>query len=631
MAEKLTNRTALTTPASGDLLHIVDISDTTDSPQGSSKKITFANLAAGITPIAAALTKTDDTNVTLTLGGSPSSALLAATSLTLGWTGTLADARIASAATWNAKESALTFSTGLTRTVNTITIDGTVVTLTGSQALSNKTGLISQWTNDSNYVTASTLASWAGTTNVTTLGTITTGTWSATAISKAKGGTGVDISSAALVLGTSSSAVGKLTLANATNGFTQSFQGTVVSADITYNLPTTAPTAGQVLQSTAPSAGVATLSWATASSGITVGTTTITSGTSTRIPFNDGGVYGEDADLTWDKTNNILNIGVATGTSTTNGINIGGSQFLRTNETGLLVGKGGSINGYSVGIGGNGLTIGANSISIGFFCGTGDNSLGMGYATGFNNRAAYQVMLGQQINSSNASTIVIGISQAGSNFTTATHQGILGIPETNGYIDNWYFNGVTHTAPYSVILNASGFSGTNGAGASFTISGGKGTGTGAAGDVVLQTSVKGASGTTLQSLGDSVRIIGKYVDLTESSATAFATVTVPTSGSAIGGFVHYTIEANDGTDYQSLSGYFPYSIVNKAGALTVSIGTETQTNAVSSGTLTATASITATGITASFKLNAVSSLTQTVLRCNSQVFKNFGSGVIASA
>lgn len=39
---------------------------------------------------AAALTKTDDTNVTLTLGGSPTAALLAATSLTLGWTGQLA-------------------------------------------------------------------------------------------------------------------------------------------------------------------------------------------------------------------------------------------------------------------------------------------------------------------------------------------------------------------------------------------------------------------------------------------------------------------------------------------------------------------------------------------------------------
>jgi hypothetical protein len=52
----------------------------------------------GLTPTiavtSAALTKTDDTNVTLTLGGSPTTALLAATSLTLGWTGTLAAARL---------------------------------------------------------------------------------------------------------------------------------------------------------------------------------------------------------------------------------------------------------------------------------------------------------------------------------------------------------------------------------------------------------------------------------------------------------------------------------------------------------------------------------------------------------
>lgn len=42
----------------------------------------------------AALTKADDANVTLTLGGSPSAALLAAVSLTLGWTGTLAAGRL---------------------------------------------------------------------------------------------------------------------------------------------------------------------------------------------------------------------------------------------------------------------------------------------------------------------------------------------------------------------------------------------------------------------------------------------------------------------------------------------------------------------------------------------------------
>ena len=41
----------------------------------------------------AALTKTDDTNVTLTLGGTPATALLRAASITVGWTGTLSIAR----------------------------------------------------------------------------------------------------------------------------------------------------------------------------------------------------------------------------------------------------------------------------------------------------------------------------------------------------------------------------------------------------------------------------------------------------------------------------------------------------------------------------------------------------------
>jgi hypothetical protein len=68
-------------------------------------------IPVGSTVTPAALTKTDDTNVTLTLGGSPSTALLQATSLTLGWTGTLADSRIASATTWNAKQNAITTGT----------------------------------------------------------------------------------------------------------------------------------------------------------------------------------------------------------------------------------------------------------------------------------------------------------------------------------------------------------------------------------------------------------------------------------------------------------------------------------------------------------------------------------------
>lgn len=68
-AGTLTGNTAVTFPTSGTLA-------------------TTSQLA---TP--AALTKVDDTNVTLTLGGTPTTALLQATSLTLGWSGLLAVAR----------------------------------------------------------------------------------------------------------------------------------------------------------------------------------------------------------------------------------------------------------------------------------------------------------------------------------------------------------------------------------------------------------------------------------------------------------------------------------------------------------------------------------------------------------
>jgi hypothetical protein len=63
--------------------------------------------------------------------------------------GTLADARIASAAAWNAKENALTFSTGLTRTTNTITVNADA-------------GLPSQTGNSGKYLTTNgTTSSWA--------------------------------------------------------------------------------------------------------------------------------------------------------------------------------------------------------------------------------------------------------------------------------------------------------------------------------------------------------------------------------------------------------------------------------------------------------------------------------------
>lgn len=78
------------------------------------------------------LTKTDDTNITLTLGGSPTTALVNAASMTLGWTGTLADSRITSSGNWNSayndKVNSLAVTGDATKTITLTQQDGGTVT-----------------------------------------------------------------------------------------------------------------------------------------------------------------------------------------------------------------------------------------------------------------------------------------------------------------------------------------------------------------------------------------------------------------------------------------------------------------------------------------------------------------------
>lgn len=107
-------------------------SSSTTLPSG----LTIPGYQATITP--AALTKVDDTNVTMTLGGTPSTALLQAASMTLGWTGTLAVARGGSGrgtATAYAVLCGGTTSTGAHQSVASVGTAGQVLTSNGAGAL----------------------------------------------------------------------------------------------------------------------------------------------------------------------------------------------------------------------------------------------------------------------------------------------------------------------------------------------------------------------------------------------------------------------------------------------------------------------------------------------------------------
>lgn len=132
--------------------------------------ITVGTIPASDIASGTALTKTDDTNVTLTLGGAPTTALLTASSLTLGWTGTLAAARLNS----NVVQ-AITNDTNVTGSITaqnlTLGWIGTLGPARGGTGVANNAS--STLTISGNFATTLTVS---GTTGITlpTSGTLST-------------------------------------------------------------------------------------------------------------------------------------------------------------------------------------------------------------------------------------------------------------------------------------------------------------------------------------------------------------------------------------------------------------------------------------------------------------------------
>jgi len=85
--------TGLTSYTAGDLLFYATGTTLNKLAIGASGRYLSSSGTAPQWSAPAALTETDDTNVTMTLGGNPSTALLSAVSMTLGWTGQLAVSR----------------------------------------------------------------------------------------------------------------------------------------------------------------------------------------------------------------------------------------------------------------------------------------------------------------------------------------------------------------------------------------------------------------------------------------------------------------------------------------------------------------------------------------------------------
>lgn len=135
-------------------------------------------------------------------------------------------------------------------------------------------------------------------------------------------------------------------------------------------------------------------------------------------------------------------------------------------------------------------------------------------------------------------------------------------------------------------------------------------------------------GSTDLNIGNRIYTKAATRTLTESSATGVIDIAL-TAGKVAGGRVLYTVEANDATDYQAVTGHCGFSVVNKGGTLTPVLSPITEATAVSAGTLTVTPTL-ATGTNkVTFSLNAVSSLTQTTLRVKWQLMHDGNAAITA--
>ena len=153
---------------------------------------------------------------------------------------------------------------------------------------------------------------------------------------------------------------------------------------------------------------------------------------------------------------------------------------------------------------GNGANATGNYACVFGHSATGDT---MAVATGYGTRAAENsVVIGHFGGQFGFHQQCVLFGQSAS--STTTNQFVAGSQYAR--IDNVYFGeGVTNATPTAYTINGTGGSGTDIAGAGFSLAGGIGTGTGAGGPVELKTASAGSSGSTANTLTTRIKIDGE--------------------------------------------------------------------------------------------------------------------------
>lgn len=215
----------------------------------------------------------------------------------------------------------------------------------------------------------------------------------------------------------------------------------------------------------------------------------------------------------------VISSGVAIGAGATTGSSSGstaiGASANVSGNSSVAIGAGSVVSGaFGVAIGqgvtstGSGVTIGrgaAGSNAIGYNADSSGHTQAQAWGTSCTAGALGSVAMGYAADSSHSGSICIGNRAT----STAAYQLVIGSDYLSGAvkIDNVYIGeGVTSASPDGVTINSTGGEGTDIAGSDITIAGGKGTGSAVGGEVKFATSAPGATGTTLRSLTEKLRI-----------------------------------------------------------------------------------------------------------------------------